>query len=74
MVQLIAGHANGKQLKEIARDRYVSYSSATQTAAEAKRRLGATSLANAVVRAQGFGYLSFPTGPDMTICILEPQL
>jgi DNA-binding NarL/FixJ family response regulator len=68
MVTLLVGHANGKQVKEMAKERYVSYSSATQTIAEAKRRLEARSLAHAVIRAQGVGYLSFPTGPDLLVC------
>lgn len=67
MVTLLMGHANGKQVKEMAKERYVSYSSATQTIAEAKRRLEARSLAHAVIRAQGVGYLSFPTGPDLLV-------
>jgi len=67
MVNLLAGHANGKQIKEMAKDRYVSYSSATQTVAEAKKRLNARSLAHAVVRAQGLGFLSFPTGSDLYV-------
>lgn len=67
MVNLLAGHANGKQVKEMARDRYVSYSSATQTVAEAKKRLGARSLAHAIVKAQAFGFLSHPTGSEMFV-------
>jgi len=67
MVNLLAGHANGKQVKEMAKERYVSYSSATQTVAEAKKRLQARSLAHAIVRAQGMGFLSQPTGPDMYV-------
>jgi DNA-binding NarL/FixJ family response regulator len=67
MLTLLAGHANGKQVKEMAKERYVSYSSATQTVAEAKRRLDARSLAHAVIRAQGLGYLSFPTGSDLFV-------
>lgn len=67
MVNLLAGHANGKQVKEMARDRYVSYSSATQTVAEAKKRLKARSLAHAIIRAQGLGFLSQPTGPDLHV-------
>jgi DNA-binding NarL/FixJ family response regulator len=69
MVTLLMGHANGKQVKEMAKERYVSYSSATQTVAEAKRRLHARSLAHAVIRAQGFGFLSQPTGPDLHVFI-----
>lgn len=67
MLTLLAGHANGKQVKEMAKERYVSYSSATQTVAEAKKRLQARSLAHAIVRAQGMNFLSQPTGPDMHV-------
>lgn len=67
MVNLLAGHANGKQVKEMAKERYVSYSSATQTVAEAKKRLQARSLAHAIIRAQCMGFLSQPTGPDMHV-------
>lgn len=67
MLTLLAGHANGKQVKEMAKERYVSYSSATQTVAEAKKRLQARSLAHAIVRAQGMSFLSQPTGPDMHV-------
>lgn len=67
MVTLLAGHANGKQVKEMAKERYVSYSSATQTVAEAKKRLEARSLAHAIVRAQAMGFLSHPTGADMHV-------
>lgn len=67
MVTLLAGHANGKQVKEMAKERYVSYSSATQTVAEAKKRLQARSLAHAIVRAQGLGFISQPTGSDLYV-------
>ena len=67
MINLLAGHANGKQVKEMAKERYVSYSSATQTVAEAKKRLNARSLAHAVIQAQGYGFLSHPTGPDFHV-------
>ena len=67
MIQLLSGVANGKQLKEMAEDRYVSYSTATNTVHEAKKRLAAKSLAHAVAQAMGKGYLSFPTGPDLQV-------
>jgi len=71
MVNLLAGHANGKQIKELALDRFVSYSSATQTVSEAKKRLRARSLAHAIIRAQGFGFLSHPTGADFKVFPLD---
>lgn len=70
MVNLLVGHANGKQVKELAKERYVSYSSATQTVAEAKKRLDARSLAHAIVKAQGFNFISGPTGPEMHVVSL----
>ena len=70
MVNLLVGHANGKQVKELAKERYVSYSSATQTVAEAKKRLDARSLAHAIVRAQAFGFISGPTGNNMNVFAL----
>ena len=74
MQTLLAGYANGSQLKEMAEDRYVSYSTATNTVYEAKKRLKATNLANAVVKAMGKGYLSHPTGPDLQVFpVLPPQ-
>ncbi len=67
MKTLLAGYANGKQLKEMAEDRYVSYSTATNTVYEAKKRLEASNLAQAVVKAMGQGFLSQPTGPDLFV-------
>lgn len=67
MRQLLAGYANGSELKEQARERYISYSTATNTVREAKRRLGARNLAQAIVRAQGLGYLSHPTGSELHV-------
>lgn len=70
MVHLLTGHANGKQLKEMAKERYVSYSTATNTVYEAKKRLQAKNLAQCVVKAQGLGYISLATGPDLRVCSL----
>lgn len=67
MVHLLMGHANGKQLKEMAKERYVSYSTATNTIYDAKKRLSAKNLAQCVIKAQGYGYLSQPTGPELTV-------
>lgn len=70
MVQLLVGCANGKQLKEIAKERYISYSTATNSVATAKERLSANSISHAVVLAMGVGYLSHPTGPDLQVMAL----
>jgi DNA-binding NarL/FixJ family response regulator len=71
MLNLLCGHANGKQLKKLAKERYVSYSTATNTIYEVKKRLNATNLAQCVIKAQGLGYLSHPTGPNLMIFIIE---
>jgi DNA-binding NarL/FixJ family response regulator len=74
MQTLLAGYANGKQLKEMAEDRYVSYSTATNTVYTAKQRLEAKNLAHAIVKSIGLGYLSSPTGPDLQVFpVLPPQ-
>lgn len=67
MCQLLAGVANGQEVKDMAAERYVSASSAYNTVNEAKLRLGARSLSRAVVVAMGKGFLSFPTGPDQMV-------
>lgn len=71
MVKLLAGHANGKQLKEMAKEQYVSYSTATNTIYEAKKRLNATNLAQCIVKAQHLGFLSHPTGADSEVFSFE---
>lgn len=73
MGRLLAGVANGKQLKEMATEYFVSYSTATNTVHEAKKRLKAKHLAHAVIRAHGLGYLSHPTGPDFTVFPISPE-
>jgi DNA-binding NarL/FixJ family response regulator len=73
MQRLLSGVANGKQLKEMANEQFVSYSTATNTIHEAKKRLRARHLAHAVIRAHGLGYLSHPTGPDLLVFPLLPE-
>lgn len=73
MQRLLAGVANGKQLKEMAAEQFVSYSTATNTVHEAKKRLNARHLAHAVTRAHGLGYLSHPTGPDLLVVATTPE-
>lgn len=71
MLNLLVGYGNGKQLKEMAQERYVSYSTATQAVGEAKKRLKAKNLAHAVVKAQGLGLISQPTGADSIVFSLS---
>lgn len=73
MQNLLAGYANGYQLKEMAAEKYVSYSTATNTVYEAKRRLEAKNLAQAVVKAIGKGYLSHPTGAELQVFPIQPN-
>lgn len=73
MQRLLAGVANGKQLKEMAGEQFVSYSTATNTIHEAKKRLKARHLAHAVVKAHGLGYLSHPTGLDFLVIPTLPD-
>lgn len=64
---LLAGCANGKTLKELAEESYVSYSNATNTIDKAKDRLDAATLTQAVVKAMSRGYISHPTGADLSV-------
>ena len=73
MQRLLAGVANGKQLKIMASEQFVSYSTATNTVHEAKKRLRAKHLAHAVMIAHGMGYLSHPTGSEMLVLPTLPE-
>ena len=64
MLEILAQHASGYRLKEIAGRVYLSYPRVTGIAGEAKRELGVQTLAGAVIRAHALGYLSHPTGPE----------
>lgn len=67
MVRLLCAVANGKRIKEYAEDEYISYRTATTTAAEARKRLGTGSMIRAVVLAQAYGYLTRPHGEDFVV-------
>lgn len=67
MRELLAGVGNGERLQEMADQRYISFSAVHNHLHEAKARLGAKTLSNAVVLAIGKGYLSLPTGADMRV-------
>lgn len=73
MQRLLAAMANGRQLKEVAAESFISYSTATNTIHEAKKRLKARHIPQAVIRAHGLGYLSHPTGPDLTVFPTFPE-
>ena len=73
MVEILAQHASGYRLKEIAGRVYLSYPRVTGIAGEAKRELGVKTLAGAVLRAHKLGYLSHPTGPELRVFPLDPS-
>ena len=73
MQRLLAGVANGKQLKTMASEQFVSYSTATNTVHEAKKRLKARHLAHAVMIAHALGYLSHPTGSENLVLPTLPE-
>lgn len=67
MVRLLCAVANGQRIKEYAKSEYISYRTATTTAAEARKRLGTGSMIRAVVLAQHYGYLTRPHGEDLVV-------
>jgi DNA-binding NarL/FixJ family response regulator len=67
MRELLAGVGNGERLQVMADQRYISFSAVHNHLQEAKTRLGAKTLPQAVVLAIGKGFLSLPTGPDMRV-------
>lgn len=64
MVKILARHASGLSLKEVAKDIYVSYSAVTNTLYDARERTGTKTTAQLVLLAHDLGYLSHPTGPS----------
>lgn len=72
MVQILARHASGLNLSEVAEDIFISYSWVTNAMSEARKRLGVNSNAALVIQAHDLGYLSHPTGPDRQVFPLQP--
>lgn len=72
-VRILAAQASGKTQKQIAEEFYMTLGHVSNTTSEARKRLGAKTLAAAVMRAHRLGYLSSPTGPDLTVFPNEPQ-
>lgn len=73
MLKILALHASGLSLKKIAKNIYVSYSAVTNTMYEARKRTDTHTIAELVMKAHSLGYLSHPTGPDQSICVLTPD-
>lgn len=73
MLKILARHASGLSLKEVAREIYVSYSAVTNTMYEARKRTGTKTIAELVMKAHSLGYLSHPTGYDPRVVITDPE-
>lgn len=73
MKVLLSGCANGKTLRELSEESYVSYSNATNTIDKAKDRLDASTLTQAVVKAMARGYISQPTGASLVVFPMLPD-
>lgn len=72
MLKILSRHASGRELKDVATDIYVSYSCVTNNVYKAKKRTNTHTLAELVMLAHSLGYLSHPTGPDLTVVALDP--
>lgn len=72
MVKILARHASGLKLTEVADEIYISYSAITNAMLEARRRTGSGTIAGLVMRAHDLGFLSHPTGPDQQVFPLDP--
>ena len=73
MLKILARHASGLTLKQVAAEIYVSYSAVTNAVYEARKRTGTETIAELVMKAHSLGYLSHPTGPDHQVFVVEPQ-
>lgn len=73
MVKILALHASGKTLKEVAKQIFVSYSAVTNTMYDARERTGTETTAQLVMLAHDLGYLSHPTGPEKLVFATNPS-
>lgn len=73
MLKILAMHASGHSLKDVARRIFVSYSAVTNTMYEARKRTETKTIAELVMKAHSLGYLSHPTGPDRQVFVLDPE-
>lgn len=74
MVKVLARHASGLTLKEVAEEQYVTYSAVTNIIYDAKDRLEADTIAALVMKAHALGYLSHPTGAEDQVFPILPEL
>lgn len=73
MVKILAHHASGLTLKEVARKIFVSYSAVTNTLYDARIRTGTKTNTQLTILAHDLGYLSKPTGPDAMVFVTQPS-
>jgi DNA-binding CsgD family transcriptional regulator len=73
MLKILALHASGLSLKEVAKKIFVSYSAVTNTMYEARKRTGATTIPQLTMLAHDLGYLSHPTGQGNLVIVLDPE-
>ena len=72
MLKILARHASGLSLEEVAKEIFVSYSAVTNAMYEARRRTGTGSNAQLVMYAHSLGFLSHPTGAALQVFI-DPE-
>lgn len=73
MTKILALHASGLTLKEVAKKIFVSYSAVTNMMYDARQRMEAETTAELIMRAHDLGYLSHPTGAEHTVFPLNPM-
>jgi DNA-binding NarL/FixJ family response regulator len=72
MLEILAMHASGLTLKEVARKIFVSYSAVTNSVYDARKRTDTDTIAELVMKAHSLGYLSHPTGSPAQVLVLNP--
>ena len=72
MVEILARHASGLNMRQVAAEMFLSYSSVANTVQEIRKRLKANTLAACVIRAYNLGYLTLPDSRGV-VRPLEPH-
>jgi DNA-binding NarL/FixJ family response regulator len=73
MTKVLARHASGLTLQDVAKELYLSYSAVTNNMYQARKRLGVSTMAGLVARAHALGYLTTATGPDLAVFPTQPS-
>ena len=72
MADILARHASGLNMRQVATEMFLSYSSVANTVQDIRKRLGANTLAACVIRAHQLGYLSDPDQRGVVVA-LDPD-